>query len=243
MRAAIISDVHGNLSALESVLAAIDAEDPAPSEIWCLGDMVGYGPEPERCLTAVLERSAVCLAGNHDMVVSGAISSQVFAHDAGEAAQWTRKVMSEAGLAQLAALRPFGARNGVELYHASIRDPIWEYVIDDVTASACLRLQGSRVALIGHSHIPLHYTEGDRRAGGGYAAEGTLELVEGKQLLNPGSVGQPRDGDPRASYMVLDLDSGSASWRRIEYDIASTQAAIVEAGLPVSLATRLAEGR
>jgi predicted phosphodiesterase len=244
VRAGIISDVHGNLVALEAVLAAIAAEPEQPDELWCLGDLVGYGPEPEQCLDRVQELVSVCLGGNHDLVVGGSISMRVFAHDAGEAARWTQKTMSESALDRLRALRPFGSRNGVELYHASIRDPVWEYVIDDLTATACLTLQGSRLSLVGHSHVPLHYDEGARRATGGYAEGGTtLALDETKHLLNPGSVGQPRDGDPRASYMLLDLGSWTATWRRVEYDVARTQQAIVEAGLPLSLAQRLAEGR
>ena len=151
--------------------------------------------------------------------------------------------MSEGALEQLRALTPFGARNGIELYHASIRDPIWEYVIDDVTAAACLTMQGGRLAMIGHSHVPLAYIDNDRRATGGYAEEGTVELDERKHLLNPGSVGQPRDGDRRAAYMLLDTTEWTATWRRIDYDIERTQQAILAAGLPASLATRLADGR
>ena len=243
MRAAIISDVHGNLAALESVFAAIDAEQPGVDEVWCLGDLVGYGPEPELCVARVLDRTAICLAGNHDLVVAGSISMRVFAHDAGAAARWTREVMSEGALEQLRALTPFGARNGIELYHASIRDPIWEYVIDDVTAAACLTMQGGRLAMIGHSHVPLAYIDNDRRATGGYAEEGTIVLDDRKHLLNPGSVGQPRDGDRRAAYLLLDTTEWTATWRRIDYDIERTQQAILAAGLPASLATRLADGR
>jgi diadenosine tetraphosphatase ApaH/serine/threonine PP2A family protein phosphatase len=243
VRAAIISDVHGNLAALESVYAAIDEEQPGIDEVWCLGDLVGYGPEPEACVARVLDRAAICLAGNHDLVVAGSISMRVFAHDAGAAARWTREVMSEEGLAQLRSLTPFGARNGIELYHASIRDPIWEYVIDDVTAAACLAMQGGRLALIGHSHVPLMYIDDDRRALGGYAEESSAELDERKHLLNPGSVGQPRDGDPRAAFLVLDTTDWTATWRRVDYDIERTQQAILAAGLPASLATRLTDGR
>jgi diadenosine tetraphosphatase ApaH/serine/threonine PP2A family protein phosphatase len=177
------------------------------------------------------------------MVVAGSISMRVFAHDAGAAARWTQEVLSEPALEQLRALKPFGARNGIELYHASIRDPIWEYVIDDVTAAACLALQGGRLAMIGHSHVPLVYTDDDRRASGGYAEEGTVTLDDRKHLLNPGSVGQPRDGDKRAAYMIVDTTGSTATWRRVGYDIERTQQAILAAGLPASLATRLADGR
>ena len=134
-------------------------------------------------------------------------------------------------------------RGGVELYHASPRDPVWEYVIDPRTAQSCLDLVHHDLTLIGHSHVPLAYRQGDHTASGGYSEPGTLDLEGGRWLLNPGSVGQPRDGDPRAAYMVLDTGAGTATWKRIEYDIERAQRAIVEAGLPGSLAWRLGEGR
>ena len=243
MRAAIISDVHSNLAALETVLSIIEAEQV--DELWCLGDLVGYGADPERCVEILMERCDVTLAGNHDLVVAGSIDMSVFTHDAGTAARWTAKVLSETAMEQLKSLVPFGERNEVELYHASIRDPIWEYVVDPGTAAACLALQTHDLALIGHSHVPLVYaTAQGEMVLAGYAEEGTLEMVEGtRYLINPGSVGQPRDGDPRAAYLVLDFDRRTATWRRIGYDIAAAQQAIVDAGLPRSLATRLSDGR
>jgi len=243
VRAAIISDVHSNLAALETVLAAIDSEQV--DELWCLGDLVGYGADPERCVQILMDRCDVTLAGNHDMVVAGAIDMSVFTHDAGTAARWTAKVLSDTAMGRLKSLQPFGERNGVELYHASIRDPVWEYVVDPGTAAACLALQTQDLALIGHSHVPLAY--GAARGElvlAGYAEQGTLELIEGtRYLINPGSVGQPRDGDPRAAYLILDLDGRTAAWRRVDYDIAAAQKAIVDADLPRSLAIRLADGR
>jgi predicted phosphodiesterase len=242
VRAAVISDVHSNLPALESALAAIDQE--TVDELWCLGDLVGYNADPEECTNIVLDRAAVCLAGNHDLVVTGAISSLVFTFEAGEAAHWSSETMSEAALARLRVLEPLGGRAGISLYHGSPRDPIWEYVIDEPTAAACLEVQAQRISLVGHSHIPLLYRQDGRRgATGGHATEGTAALGDGRCLLNPGSVGQPRDGDPRAAYLLLDLDRGEATWRRVEYDIERTQRSILDAGLPRSLAARLADGR
>jgi predicted phosphodiesterase len=242
MRAAVISDVHGNLVALEAVLAAI--ADEGVDEVWCVGDLVGYGPAPAECHDGVLDRAAVCLAGNHDLVVSGVIPLSAFAHDAAAAARWTAQALPPETLSSLASLTPAGERAGVELYHASVRDPVWEYVLDDVTAAACLRRQRAPLCLIGHSHIPLVFgaVEG-QLVGGAIEGEPTLELRGGPYLLNPGSVGQPRDGDPRASFLVLDLDAASASWRRVAYDIAATQRAMHDAGLPRRLADRLAQGR
>lgn len=243
MRAAIISDVHSNLAALETVLSAIESEQV--DEIWCLGDLVGYGADPERCVHILCDRCAISLAGNHDLVVTGEIDMSVFASDAGKAARWTAKVLSKEAMERLRALRPVGARQEVELYHASIRDPVWEYVVDPGTAFACISLQSHSLALIGHSHVPLAYgaTQSEMVLAG-YAEEGTLQLQDGtRYLINPGSVGQPRDGDPRAAYLILDLGAGTATWRRIEYDIAAAQQAIIKAKLPDSLAYRLSEGR
>jgi predicted phosphodiesterase len=243
VKVAVISDVHSNLPALETVLEAIKGE--GVQELWCLGDLVGYNAHPEECARMVLDIADICLAGNHDLVVNGAISSQVFTHDAADAAAYAREVMSEETLERLRALQPSGERHGVALYHASPRDPVWEYVLDNRTAAACLHEQSQPIALIGHSHIPLMYgLEGDDdRAAGGYAHEGTRPLGEGRRLINPGSVGQPRDGDPRAAYIVLDLGARTVTWRRLEYDIERTQRAVIEAGLPRSLALRLRVGR
>jgi len=242
VRVAVVSDIHANLPALEAVMAAIESEQT--DELWCLGDLVGYGAQPDECVARVRDSAAVCLAGNHDLVVAGAIDMSVFAADAGAAARWTVETIRPETLEYLLTLSPSGQRDGVELYHASIRDPVWEYVIDDRTAQYCLERQSSRLALIGHSHVPLVWGYADGRFVGGMAPGDTmLELGEGPFLLNPGSVGQPRDGDPRAAFLILDATASTATWRRVEYDIGCAQAAIAEAGLPQRLGTRLAEGR
>ncbi|HEX5260072.1 MAG TPA: metallophosphoesterase family protein [Gaiellales bacterium] len=242
MRVAVVTDIHANLPALEAVVAAIEAEET--EQLWCLGDLVGYGAQPDDCVTLIRDSAAVCLAGNHDLVVGGAIDMSVFAADAGAAARWTVETIRPETLQYLLTLSPSGQREGVELYHASIRDPVWEYVIDERTATSCLELQSSPLALIGHSHVPLVWGYvGGRFVGGMAPGDTMLELGEGPFLLNPGSVGQPRDGDPRAAFLILDTGTGTAIWRRVEYDIARAQAAIAEAGLPLRLAGRLAEGR
>jgi predicted phosphodiesterase len=242
VKIAVISDVHANLPALEAVLAWIEAD--GVDELWCLGDLTGYGAEPGRCIDVVLDRAAVCLAGNHDMVVTGEIDIAMFSSDARAAAEWTRQVLDADALARLRELRPSGARRGVELYHGSIRDSVWEYVIDDRTAAICLEQQGSPISMVGHSHVPLAYGyDGDTFLGGMAGAETELTTLPGPFLLNPGSVGQPRDGDPRAAYLLLDLDTGQARWRRVDYDVQDAQRAIREAGLPLRLGARLAEGR
>jgi predicted phosphodiesterase len=241
MRVAVVSDIHSNLHALEAVLAAIDAE--APDELWCLGDLVGYGPRPNECCATIAERADVCLAGNHDLAVRGTIDLAEFGGDAAIAAGWTRDRLEPSAQALLDRLQPEGSAHRVALYHGSARDPIWEYVLDDETALATLELAGSPLVLVGHSHVALLVVQSGEELTGGVAAAGTeLEVGGVRALLNPGSVGQPRDGDPRAAYLLLDLDAQRASFRRVEYDIERTQREMREAGLPEMLAARLALG-
>ncbi len=242
MRVAVVSDIHANLAALEAVLAEIDGE--APDELWCLGDLVGYGPRPSECTELVAARAAICLAGNHDLAVIGKLDLLEFSGDAGEAARWTREVLTDGARAYLDGLEPSGARADVALYHASARDPIWEYVLSDETAAATMAIAGTRLVLVGHSHAALQVTLRDEALSGGLAPAGTeVDLAEAVVLLNPGSVGQPRDGDPRAAWLLLDLDANRASFRRVAYDVARTQAEIRDAGLPELLALRLADGQ
>ncbi len=241
-RVAVISDVHANRHALDAVLAAVDAE--GPDELWCLGDLVGYGPRPNRCCASVQERAAFCLAGNHDLGVLGEVDLQEFAPDAVSSASWTRGVLEDEARAYLESLRPEGRRRGVELFHASPRDPVWEYVLSAEAVEAAYELTEANVVLVGHSHIPLAVALADGRLAGGLAPEGTeAELGAGARLLlNPGSVGQPRDGDPRAAWLLLDFGAGRASFRRVAYAIERTQEEIRERGLPDALAERLARG-
>jgi diadenosine tetraphosphatase ApaH/serine/threonine PP2A family protein phosphatase len=242
MQVAVISDVHGNLQALEAVLEAIDQLQV--DEIWSLGDVVGYGADPVRCMEIVDERAAVSLAGNHDLVVAGTIDIDTFAHDARDAAEWSRTVLSPERIAELGRRMPGGRRADIQMFHGSIRDPVWEYVVDARTAALCLDRQRRPLCLVGHSHVQLLWGyEGGELVGGTVAAGATLAYGEGPFIVNPGSVGQPRDGDPRAGYAVLDTAQGTATWLRAEYDIRAAQAAIRDAGLPLRLASRLAEGR
>jgi len=241
MRVAVVSDIHSNLHALEAVLAAIDAE--APDELWCLGDLVGYGPHPNECCATISERADVCLAGNHDLAVRGTIDLGEFGGEAAVAARWTRDVLAPEAQALLDRLDPEGAAHGVALYHGSARDPIWEYVLSDAGALMTLEQTDSPLVLVGHSHFALRFVESGDELVGGVAAAGTeLELDGVRAVLNPGSVGQPRDGDPRAAYLLLDLDVQHASFRRVEYDVKRTQREMRDAGLPEMLAGRLELG-
>jgi predicted phosphodiesterase len=238
VRVAVVSDIHSNLHALEAVLEAIDAD--APDELWCLGDLVGYGPRPNECCAIVEERADVCLAGNHDLAVLGTIDLEEFHGDAALAARLNRDALTGESRTFLSGLAPAGEAHGVALYHGSARDPVWEYVLSDEAAHTTLALASASLVLVGHSHVALRFNEGNIAL----ARAGTVvELGAAPTLLNPGSVGQPRDGDPRAAYLLLDLDAGRAEFRRVEYDIARTQSEMADAVLPRALAMRLAFGQ
>jgi diadenosine tetraphosphatase ApaH/serine/threonine PP2A family protein phosphatase len=249
MRAAIISDIHANLPAFEAVLD--DVAGVEPDELWCLGDVVGYGAEPDRCAELAAERSDLCLVGNHDLAVLGELDVSSFSPAAAAAVRWTRDQASRETIAFLERLEPEATDREAALYHASPRDPVWEYVLWPDQAAECIRLQAERVSLIGHSHVALFFTlagDGERPAGldearGAQAGGGTrLELSADRWLINPGSVGQPRDGDPRAAWLELDTDAWSATYHRVEYDIDRAAEAISAAELPDHLARRLYVG-
>lgn len=243
MRVCVISDIHGNLHALRAVLEAIDSE--RADAIWCLGDVVGYGPRPDECCHVAARSASVALCGNHDLGVIGEISLDPFSDDAATSARWTRGVLSGDAREYLGGLGP--SMNlpdaGAELFHASPRDPVWEYVLSSEAALAALEQTVAPLVLVGHSHLALAVSLSDGRVEGSLAPAGTrLELGGKRWLLNPGSVGQPRDGDPRAAYLVLDLAERFAEFRRVAYPIEATQSEIREIGLPESLAARLTTG-
>jgi diadenosine tetraphosphatase ApaH/serine/threonine PP2A family protein phosphatase len=245
VRIAAITDIHANLPALEAVLEAIGKT--SVKEIWCLGDIVGYGGDPNACADLIEERCSFCLVGNHDLAVLGELRLGIFSEAAAEAVVWTRGHASERTLDFLRDLRPAGRRNGIGLYHASPRDPVWEYVLSAEQADACLDVQAERAALIGHSHMALFFVRASGREHGGIrgdrASDGTLlDLSRGDWLVNPGSVGQPRDGDPRAAWLELDTDEETARFHRVPYDIERAAGAIAAADLPGRLASRLYAG-
>jgi predicted phosphodiesterase len=241
MRVAVISDIHSNLPALQAVLAEVDGE--GPDQIWCLGDIVGYGPHPNECVNLARERAALSLCGNHDLAVLGAIDVSEFTGDAEAAARWTRGVLGEPEAGWLRELSPSAERPGVELYHGSPRDAVWDYVLSEQVALISILETTAPVVLVGHSHVALALAWDGSELSGGVAPEGTeVDLAAGRWLLNPGSVGQPRDGDPRAAWLLIDDEAGRAAFRRVPYPIRETQAAIRERGLPDTLAARLAHG-
>jgi predicted phosphodiesterase len=255
LRLAILSDIHSNLPALEAVLADIDGG--SAEELWCLGDVVGYGAQPDECARLVADRCTLCLAGNHDLAVLGELDIDSFSPAAAEAVRWTARVAERTTLEFLRGLEPADETRDVALYHASPRDPVWEYVLWPDQAAECIEVQAARVAMIGHSHVALFFAasdDGDARAGsasaavaparGSQAGDGaTLDLTEGRWLINPGSVGQPRDGDPRGAWLELDTGSWTATYHRVEYGIDRAAEAITAADLPDHLAQRLYVGQ
>jgi diadenosine tetraphosphatase ApaH/serine/threonine PP2A family protein phosphatase len=244
---AVITDIHANLPALEVVLASI--EERGLERIWCLGDVVGYGADPDACTDLVRERCELCLVGNHDLAVLGELDVASFSEAAAAAVEWTREGVGEGTLEFLRGLEPAAAREGIALFHASPRDPVWEYVLSIEQANACMDVQPERVTLIGHSHVSLFFSRypedgGPGETRGEQADDGaTLVLGEGRWLVNPGSVGQPRDGDPRAAWLELDVEKLTAGYHRVPYDIDRAAAAIAEAGLPERLGDRLYIGQ
>jgi diadenosine tetraphosphatase ApaH/serine/threonine PP2A family protein phosphatase len=250
---ALISDVHGNLPALEAVLADIDAVGAArgePARIWCLGDTVGYAAQPAECIDLVRARCEVVLGGNHDLAVAGdpRVSRDavpgLFNGGPGAGIAYAVRTIGPERMAWLAAQQPSRILDNVELHHGSARDPIWEYVRTAESATGHLNLQQRELGAVGHTHMPLLWelAPGAMQAQGGLMPDGSSVVLDRgpRRVFNPGSVGQPRDRDPRAAWAIL--DRGTLSFRRTPYDIERAQAAIVAAGLPAETADRLALG-
>ncbi len=242
MRIAVISDVHSNLLALDAVLADAGSVDA----LWHLGDVVGYGPEPDAVVDRLASLGAIGVRGNHDAAATGGTEIEWFNPDARSAMEWTRGVISGQTRTWLANLPERREIAGFTLVHGSGRDPIWEYVTSSTAAHASLAAMSTTNGINGHTHVPVAYLVLDDRVGRLGPERGTADasvsLGHGRLLLNPGSVGQPRDGDPRASYLVLDTDAGTATWHRVAYDIAAVGSAMRAAGLPRRLAERLQHG-
>jgi predicted phosphodiesterase len=256
VRLAIVSDIHANLPALEAVLD--DVEGAGVDELWCLGDVVGYGAHPDECASLIAERCAVCLVGNHDLAVLGELDDSSFSPAAAAAVRWTRETARPETIEFLRGLKPADEGRDVALYHASPRDPVWEYVLWPDQAAECIAVQATRISLVGHSHVALFFVmAGDddpRQSGrsvdpqntaqGAQARTGTrLDLSEGRWLINPGSVGQPRDGDPRAAWMELDTEAWEAAYPRVDYEIDRAADAIAANELPEHRAKRLYVGQ
>jgi predicted phosphodiesterase len=244
MRVLILSDIHANLTALEAVL---DDAKHSYDAVWCLGDTVGYGPRPDECVRRIQELGAISVIGNHDWAALGRMDVEDFNPEARRAVLWTAEHLSGESKAWLAALpsQPLETE-GFTLTHASPRDPIWEYVMYPSVAFANFKHFTTRCCLVGHTHVPvLHVmTEGEKKSTitqPSFGSGMTLKANE-RAILNPGSVGQPRDNDRRAAYALLDTELGIWEPRRTEYNIEQTQRAMRQVGLPERLINRLAFG-
>ena len=213
------------------MLADIDAEHV--DEIWCLGDLVGYGPRPNECVEVVRARADVCLAGNHDLAVIGEADLALFVGEAEAAARWTREVLEDDAAAFLRSLEPAATRNQIALAHGSPADPVWEYILSQGAAVEAFAATEEPLILVGHSHVALEICLDELELRGGLAPGGhEVDLTAGRHILNPGSVGQPRDGDARAGWLVIDAGTRRATFRRTDYPIGVTQAEMRERGLP-----------
>lgn len=239
MRVAVLSDIHANVTALDAVLAAV----PSVDELWHLGDVVGYGPHPDAVVARLSEAGAVGVRGNHDAAAAGGLDIEAFNVDARTAMEWTRSVIGEETRAWLRALPERLERAGFTMVHGSPRDPTWEYVTSTPVARAGMAAMSTQFGLHGHTHVPIAYVEQDGRLDTMSPGNRSTLTFDGRRvLLNPGSVGQPRDGIPASSWLLLDTDAGSATWRRTAYDVATVQAAMAAVDLPDRLIARLAHG-
>ncbi|MES2210645.1 MAG: metallophosphoesterase family protein [Chloroflexota bacterium] len=239
MRFAVLSDIHSNLPALDAAVRAAGSVDG----IWHLGDVVGYGPDPDLVVRRLEQLGASGVQGNHDAAALGGEEINWFNPDARRAMEWTRSTITAATRTWLAALPETLSVGDCTLVHGSPRDPMWEYITSVPVARANLQALGARIGLHGHTHLPMAWIEEDGSIEVVSPGDGSVLGLRGRRaLVNPGSVGQPRDGDPRASYMILDTEEDTISWHRTSYDIGVVQQAMQAAGLPPNLVTRLSVG-
>ncbi|MEO0179903.1 MAG: metallophosphoesterase family protein [candidate division WOR-3 bacterium] len=244
MKVAIISDAHGNLEATEAVLADIE-KNANPDEIWFLGDSVGYGPQPSEVLSLIRENASIILRGNHDTALFDPQSFDDLNPRARVALEWTKERIGEQDVDFLRKLPVFreDEENRVLLCHASPHEPSeWHYIFTDEDAERAFSATESPIIITGHSHLPLCFTRKKGITSQVHGPEALSLNPDARYLLNPGSVGQPRDGDPRASYAVLDTEAGRFSVRRVEYDLRAVAKKIADSGLPLFLAERLFVG-
>ena len=240
MRYALLADIHSNLVAFEAVLRDI-AEKGGVEELWCLGDVVGYGPDPSACIALLRNRPHLCVAGNHDWAAIGKVDISDFNPDAAQACRWTGEQLSAEDVNYLESLPLTLTRGDFTIAHGSPRQPIWEYVLSTQSAEDNLRFFETRYCLIGHSHVPLVFEHVGKTCVLG-ELPAALTLGKNRLIINPGGVGQPRDGDPRAAYAIYDEKDKVIYHYRIPYDIADTQERMVANGLSTFLVMRLSHG-
>jgi predicted phosphodiesterase len=241
----VLSDIHANLTALNAVIKDAGSFD----QIWCLGDVVGYGPEPNECISRLREFDLICLAGNHDLAVVGKAPLWDFTQDAREVIFWTRHQLTNFNHDWLESLpmTTLMVGHGITLVHASPRDPVWEYIVEKNVAANNLNLIDTPFCLNGHTHIPIIFRkpwDGLKILEEPLPINSALRLVpHDRMFVNPGSVGQPRDEDPRAAYALIDLDAMTLTHRRVIYDVSAVQKLMKQAKLPARLIRRLRFGQ
>ncbi|UCB42205.1 MAG: metallophosphoesterase family protein [Dehalococcoidales bacterium] len=243
MRYAIIADIHSNLAALTTVLDDIEHRGGA-DEIWCLGDVVGYGPDPRECLAIIRKTTNICVAGNHDWAAIGKISISDFNPDAAAANQWTAQRLSDEDIEYISNLPLISESGDFTLTHGSPREPIREYLLSSGAALQNLAYFETRFCLVGHSHQPVVFTcdENEDCSARYLLPDSPVTTKESRLIINPGSVGQPRDGNPDAAYAIYDSQQQLVSLYRTPYDIRSTQEKMQAYDLPVRLSARLSYG-
>ena len=243
MRYAIISDIHANLAAFTAVLDDIKGRGGV-DKVWCLGDIVGYGPDPHECIEALRQIDHICVAGNHDLAAIGKIGTDEFNPDAAASCHWTAKQLTSGDIVYLGKLPMVIEEGDFTLVHGSPRDPVWEYLLITSQAKDNLTLFKTQFCLVGHSHVPLVFRCDETGDFSGRRFLTDVSFVPGteRMIINPGGVGQPRDGDPQASYAIYDSQNRVIKLHRVPYDIKATQKRMIERGLPMSLVTRLRYG-
>ena len=242
MRYAILGDIHSNLAAFTAVLEDLEKRGGF-DKIWCLGDVVGYGPEPHECIELLKQFNHLCVAGNHDWAAIGNIDTNDFNEDAALANNWTSNQLIPSDKDYIKSLELIVVEGDFTLVHGSPREPIWEYLISTNIAQDNLKFFETRICLVGHSHIPLVFDIfGDKADLQELGDEVSITGDKHRLILNPGSVGQPRDSDPRASYAIYNSESKAIYHYRVDYDIKATQGKMTELGLPEFLIQRLSNG-
>src|SRR5574341_1932072 len=245
MRYLVISDIHANLTAFETVLKDAGRLGADYDFVWCLGDVVGYGPDPNECVELLRSMPHLCLAGNHDWAALGRLDVRTFNADARKSVTFTRDALSDENLAYLEALPTTFVLGDYTLAHGSPREPVWEYILDPLIAALNFPAFQTSYCLVGHTHTPVIFKQvGDRGEAEAIAPEYNSEapLDGSRRIINPGSVGQPRDSDPRAAYAFLDVERKTWEFRRIPYDINAVQQRMKRADMPERLIMRLEHG-
>jgi len=243
-RYVIIADIHSNLAAFQAALG--HAEEIGPIDrLWCPGDVVGYGPDPGACIALLRQYPRTAVAGNHDLAATGKISTADFNASAARAAAWTGAQLTSEERQYLDGLPEVAKEGEFTLVHGTLRAPVWEYLLSLEAAREQFRLMETPYSIVGHSHVPFlaeELADGRIRMEPWWDGE-RVELGERRLIINPGGVGQPRDGDPRAACALYDTEARTLTLHRVEYDIAATQEKMRTAGLPSWLAERLSFGQ